>query len=315
MILKRKLPENISLSDLIYFENELQREISQGTIEKKENVIVTSSGSQITYRISTKDLIKGKGNVPVLINTSKWLHGYFHWLTQVLPLFERLKKCPDLYEMDCIHYALPKSFLKFKFIEKSFEFFPQVEPVVLTKWSRKKYRKAYILKTNTPSGNYIPSELLSLRDHLIRTVNLHGVKANRRVFVSRKKSKRRKLINEPAINLLLKRHNFEIIYPEDHSWPEQIQIFSEASHMIGIHGAALTNMMFMKTGTSILEIRAGNDKTNNCFFSLANALEVKYYYFLASTHQTYDDRLGDFVIDIDSFAKTLQDFSNEDIIR
>jgi capsular polysaccharide biosynthesis protein len=56
----------------------------------------------------------------------------------------------------------------------------------------------------------------------------------------------------------------------------------------GVHGAGLTNMMFMSKGSKILEIRGKGDSSNNCFFSLASDLEMKYYYFLSDTeNQNY----------------------------
>lgn len=37
-------------------------------------------------------------------------------------------------------------------------------------------------------------------------------------------------------------------------------------------------MLFMRNGTSVLELRLKDDKTNLCYFSLASALKLDYYY-------------------------------------
>jgi capsular polysaccharide biosynthesis protein len=46
------------------------------------------------------------------------------------------------------------------------------------------------------------------------------------------------------------------------------------------HGAGLTNMLFMKPGSRVLELRYEHDNHNNCFFALANTLAVSYHYQL-----------------------------------
>jgi capsular polysaccharide biosynthesis protein len=48
--------------------------------------------------------------------------------------------------------------------------------------------------------------------------------------------------------------------------------------LIGVHGAGLTNMMFMQKGNKVLELRKRDDKYNNCYFGLASACELDYYY-------------------------------------
>ncbi len=51
--------------------------------------------------------------------------------------------------------------------------------------------------------------------------------------------------------------------------------------LIALHGAGLTNMLFMNANTKILEIRNEEDKHNNCYFSLASDLDIDYYYLLS----------------------------------
>jgi capsular polysaccharide biosynthesis protein len=60
-------------------------------------------------------------------------------------------------------------------------------------------------------------------------------------------------------------------------------LFSSASHLISVHGAGLTNMLFMHTNTRVMEIRRRDDLLNYCYFFMAHSLGLKYYYFLADS--------------------------------
>lgn len=52
----------------------------------------------------------------------------------------------------------------------------------------------------------------------------------------------------------------------------------ETKYLVSLHGAGLTNMLFMHKGGSVLELRKSDDSNNNCYFSLTSALDLNYYY-------------------------------------
>ena len=55
---------------------------------------------------------------------------------------------------------------------------------------------------------------------------------------------------------------------------------SRARYVVSNHGAGLTNMLFMKDGARVLELRHVSDYVNNCYFILASALQFDYLYQL-----------------------------------
>ena len=59
---------------------------------------------------------------------------------------------------------------------------------------------------------------------------------------------------------------------------DQINISNKAKVLISQHGASLTNMLFMSPNSTVLELKASNDRTNHCYFSLASALGLNYFY-------------------------------------
>ena len=91
---------------------------------------------------------------------------------------------------------------------------------------------------------------------------------------------------------------------------EQIGLFANCSHLAGAHGAGLTNMTFMKKGSKVLEVRQRNDNHNNCYFAMANTLELQYYYFLVDgTPGASSVQKDDFIVNLADFEKTLAGFS------
>jgi capsular polysaccharide biosynthesis protein len=77
----------------------------------------------------------------------------------------------------------------------------------------------------------------------------------RRVYVSRARTGRRRVANEEAVMSALKPMGFELIHPETMSVREQVRLFSEAQCIIGSSGAALTNMLFAQPGAHVVVLQ------------------------------------------------------------
>lgn len=77
----------------------------------------------------------------------------------------------------------------------------------------------------------------------------------RRVYVSRRDASRRRLLDEDAVIEVVAAAGFEVVEPGKLSVAEQMAIFAEASHIIGPHGAGLTNILFAPPGAVLLELQ------------------------------------------------------------
>ena len=75
-----------------------------------------------------------------------------------------------------------------------------------------------------------------------------------KVYLSRQNSVYRNLINEGDLINKLKSKNFMIVDTKNMSIFEQIKIFSAADVIIGPASSALTNLVFSKKGTRVIEI-------------------------------------------------------------
>jgi capsular polysaccharide biosynthesis protein len=64
---------------------------------------------------------------------------------------------------------------------------------------------------------------------------------------------------------------------------------SRARFFVSNHGAGLTNMLFVRGGGRVLELRHRADNVNNCYFTMASALGLEYFYQTCPS----DDPSGD----------------------
>jgi hypothetical protein len=74
----------------------------------------------------------------------------------------------------------------------------------------------------------------------------------RRLFVSRADTVRRRLLNEDQVFDELAPWRFERVLPGKMSFEEQIDLFGDASLVVAICGAGLTNMVFMPPGGTVI---------------------------------------------------------------
>ena len=104
----------------------------------------------------------------------------------------------------------------------------------------------------------------------------------------------------------LNKYGFQIVYLEDYIWLDQVKLCMGASAMVGLHGAGLSNMLFLKPEAKIVELRGEMDGHNNCYFSLASALDLPYYYLNCAS--TDNNTLNsDFIVPIKKFEMLLSD--------
>lgn len=99
---------------------------------------------------------------------------------------------------------------------------------------------------------------------------------HRRVYVSRAGATRRRLLNEDEIWRLLEKEGFERVLMEELTFEDQVRLMGETEILAGPHGAGLTNMIFCRPGTHVVEI-ADLGFPNPNFYALASALGHPYW--------------------------------------
>lgn len=307
-LIERKLPINLNSQDLQLFKNAMMIHLDDTFLVNLQEVSVSPSG--IIFQgntinnesfpsldfLETRPWLKRKTRVRVLVNnllslfkprpkinqevfwiTDIWSDGYFHWMSDALP---RLFAIKDKIKNGTL--ILPTSYQKYPYIASS------LKPFLIK--NIQYIEQVYTIKSLTlsthlaPTGNYNEAVMQGLRElYISSSKNLDEYKEYRRVYISRSKASRRKIVNEEDCISVLKDYDFKVLHLEDYPFEEQVAILANTQCLISNHGAGLTNLLFMKSNSKVLELRKENDDHNNCFFSLASALNVNYFYQLCPT--------------------------------
>lgn len=209
-----------------------------------------------------------------LVATDRFSNGYFHWVTETLP---RLWWYRDL--LPQFELLLPGFALRFRYMRESLALFPELATRVVPAHRRWWLSEAVHLPPLALTGNYRP-ELMQELGAAWRS-QVQPQKPFRKLYLSRSQALRRRVVNEAEVRQTLEAQGFETIHFEGWSFADQVKILAETTHLVSNHGAGLTNMLFMVPGTQVTEIRLRGDAHNNCYFSLARALNLEYHYRLA----------------------------------
>jgi hypothetical protein len=98
---------------------------------------------------------------------------------------------------------------------------------------------------------------------------------NTRLYISRQDFNDRELENEQEIEELVSSYGFTLVCLSDLPISSQIELFSNATHIIAPHGAGITNIVFCKPATNLLEIHMLS-YNNWCYRRIAGIYNLNY---------------------------------------
>jgi capsular polysaccharide biosynthesis protein len=82
--------------------------------------------------------------------------------------------------------------------------------------------------------------------------NASKVERAERIFISRSRIRRRRLVNEAEIEAIFERRGFRIVHPEQLLIEDQIALFSTAGMIAGLGGSAMHSTVFSPPETKVL---------------------------------------------------------------
>ena len=231
-------------------------------------------------------------------------NGFFHWISDGLSKLIELKN-----ELENYTLIVPEYFKNENIYIETLAFFNIKKLFYIKPDTSLKVEKLLVSDLIAPTGNFHPVNAIKLRDFMWQNCidKNEIISGNNRIYISRRNASRRFLINEKDVESLLKEYNFQIINMEDYSFREQINIAYNARILVSIHGGALTHIHFMQPESSVLEFRKENDSKNNCYFSLADAMKVNYYYQFCECHEISDVANNfDLTADLNELRKNIE---------
>ncbi len=233
--------------------------------------------------------------------------GYFSWLTTYLPrLIAVHKKYPDAILL------VPKEWESISFVMDSLKLFPDLQREIV-KSDHHMFVKNFIFAQVRPwTSQFYLEHIAEIRDLFIS--NNEQIKSDispiKRIYVSRKKANRRKITNEKEIEIFLKQHGFQSICFEDYTITEQVALMQNAEILISMHGAGLTNALFLNPKSSLFELTPIVEHQKQFrfpFWRISSILDVNYYVQFC---KTIDEGELDFYsrnleVDMDLFKNNL----------
>jgi capsular polysaccharide biosynthesis protein len=324
---RRALPVNLQQKDLVLFEHELEKVIPPTRLLELRNVRISSDGllfnglrlmpesfafpyllDEWRRRSFAKFFIKNH-----LVQKRRWISedaawivdywstGYFHWLADALT---RLYVIKD--RLAGLLLLLPNQYRSLEFVRPSlkafgvekFEYINQDEVIACD--------RLFLPTPTAPSGDYNEATIKGVREVLLQS---YGKKtdSDERIYISRSRATKRRVVNEDEVVAVLQSLDFTVIRAEDYSFEEQVAIASAARYLVSNHGAGLSNMLFMKTYGKILELRHETDSVNNCYFNMASALKLNYFYQSCQSEQVGEDaHTANLVVDLKRLRENIE---------
>ncbi|WP_409341770.1 glycosyltransferase family 61 protein [Paenibacillus sp. MBLB4367] len=131
-----------------------------------------------------------------------------------------------------------------------------------------------------------------------------------KIFISRSLASNRRVTNEEQLFEILRPLGFKLVHLELYSVVQQAQVFSSAKLIVSPHGSGLTNLIFCRPGTKVVELFAPSFPVY-VFWLICNQLELDYYYLFGEGERAPDKvdpahGFDDIEIDIEKFKSVLE---------
>lgn len=207
----------------------------------------------------------------------------FHFLMDRFPrlyyLLERFAKADE-----ALHLVVHKSMPAYQ--EDLYRFlldrYPRLKLARIPITERWRFETLLHVETwqNVKSTLADPASLAFTRDLYLHGYGVDGARPERRLYVSREDTKKRRIRNETELREALSRRGIEPVLAARLSFAEQVRTFSQAGLVVGAHGAGLTNLLFSSPQARLLEIFPEN-KLRNTYFLLSRSQGQPYRYLVA----------------------------------
>lgn len=193
---------------------------------------------------------------------------YFHWMTDVLPRIELLRRA----DVAVDHYAVN---LQAPFQRETLAWLG-LPPDRLIDLSREGQIVADRLAAPSLPGEIGAPTWETCR--FLRETFLRGAADRRpelRLYVRRRDALTRRVVNEEEVLAALVPLGFEAVDLERLSVAAQVDLFARAAVVVGPHGAGMTNLVFCPPGAGLVEFMP-RTYFNPCFEILAGHVGARY---------------------------------------
>lgn len=281
--------------------------IADGKVINQFNILYAHLGdvSKTDWfsRLKMPSLQSIEGSVAVM--TSLWPDFYYHWMLDILPKFHMLKK----YNIEPDYYLLNSSNNKFQqFCLKELKI-PE-EKIIYTNKDTFIQASKLIIPSIPGFTGHNPEWAIDFVRKLFLKEKIDNVNYPKKIYISRKKAFSRRFVNEEEVERILKARGFKEVELENLDIFEQAKIFYNADTIFSPHGGGLTNIIFSKPNTKVIEVFSPAMPIP-CYWYLCSTLNLQNYHLMAEAPKKIFKENGkkftpqDIILDIDMLIKTL----------
>ena len=211
---------------------------------------------------------------------SLWAHryNYYHWIHDaMLRLHLVLPRLPK-----DVQFVVPPNLRSFQLESLGLL---GISPDQLCEFSGQELwelETLYFAPPTARAGSNSPAALEWFREVAWSELGLTPGTPSRRIYISRRRTGYRRVVNEPEVERVLHDFGFETYLFEDLSFREQVTLMSEAEAVASSSGSALTNILFAPPGAKIV-VMVEPVQISWFFWSMSEAVGHEYWYVLGET--------------------------------
>jgi tetratricopeptide (TPR) repeat protein/capsular polysaccharide biosynthesis protein len=241
-------------------------------------------------------------------------HVYYHWMFDVLPRLELLRRSEIKFKE--IDWFVVNSLSK-PYQQETLNLLGITQDKIIESDRRSHIQATELIVPSFPGYlDWVPEGTIKfLRQTFLPQIDVtqNNQPHPARIYVSRGKAKNRQLVNEAEVSQLLTASGFVTVFLEEMSFVEQVTTFAHAQVIVSPHGSGLTNLVFCSPDTKVVELFSPNYIRTD-YWMISQQLYLQHYYIVGKNFSCpslrnlmYQNALTeDILVSIDALKLVLQ---------
>ena len=222
---------------------------------------------------------------------------YYHFLFDLIPKVS--SKINQLCEYNLITFTGPKS----RMLEELISLLGINDITVVMNNKTSYFGKSVCTPSNLaevgdPDNKTIES-ILALYSRI--SGNVKKTRYPKKIYVTRMNASKRRVLNETDLIFEFRKENISVVKLEEYSLIDQYFMFKDAELVIGAHGAGMSNIVFCKEGTKIIEMFPSN-YLEPCMFNIASMINLDYKNIVFES----SDKNNDFLVKLEQLNQLIE---------
>lgn len=218
----------------------------------------------------------------VAVLTFVWSRNYFHWMIDALGRIDLIRRTGLPVDKYIISSDGPAQFQ-----EETLAMLGIPKQKTIRSYSGLHLKAARLIVPSLQPyylqpflSNQVPKWATDfVRSELFRIVKPSPVGNLERIYISRRDAKHRKVLNESEVLRIVQTFGFREVTLSGLSVADQVRLFHAAKIVIAPHGASLTNIMFCRPGTHVVDIYSP-EYMYPCFWHISHYYGLRYHYLI-----------------------------------